>query len=109
MTPVGGGSKGKRVSKPNVQLRKNAVNIEHIHAFWQRETEVRNWQGYIRNQIQYLRETGREPDISERGTLDKPVSAHPYYMMGEQARHEDGDQTIFSNPPKWWQKGDNNE
>lgn len=89
--------------KPKVIVHDEARNVTAIHNYWKRRAEG-DWS--VKPDLRYLLDTGRiTPD--EAGDVYKPfsssaITAHKYHSMAEKARIEDGDQTLWSDPPKTW-------
>lgn len=88
-----------------VLLHKDAKNVEQIEDYWFRRLwalEARDAHALAHTDLQYLVETGRADEDVYKVLGEKPVAWQPFLDKSKAARHEDGDQTLWSQvyPPK---------
>lgn len=91
-------------SRPVVQLASEHKNVPAIRAYWTAYAAARCWEDYARASITYLYDTDRLDERDVPHTIDKPLAVFPLTYQATMARRNDGDLTIWSDPPPWWKR-----
>lgn len=76
--------------------------MEQIRTYWASLVTAQSYEDYHAAEAAYLEATGRETPASGWGGYGTNV----LQQAADQARREDGDQTIWSDPYPWWQENE---
>ena len=99
------------MTKPHVVLSKNVKNEQAIRDYWDRTERANRRDGSYTGMfadLLYLVDTGRltEEQAENDFDLHDQMRRHTAIRLCLMARYEDGDRTVWSDPPKTWLKAE---